>query len=195
MGLSKRKFLISKGDSGSWEDLEKSDLSVWFCKIRKYEEMDHILTRQVWIECRGLPMPAWKEENFRAFTDRLGTWISWSYQSDNLGELFNPLICIDTVNFDEIKEDMKVLYKGKQINISFVEVGDYSMLQDKISPMEFSEENKHGNFRAEGEIESGAVVKDNEVEGNQISSKVSSEGCGVKEKNVKPVKRAKDCRA
>ncbi|KAL1832841.1 hypothetical protein ACET3Z_002492 [Daucus carota] len=194
MGLSKRKFLISKGELGSWENLEKSDLSVWFCMIRKYEEMDHILTRQVWIECRGLPMPAWLEENLRAFTDRLGTWISWSYQSDNLGELFNPLICIDTVNFDEIKEDMKVLYKGKQINISFVEVGNYSMLQDKILPMEFSEENKHGTFRAEGEMESRVAVKDKKVEGNQVSPKVSSEDCGVKEKVVNPAVRANECR-
>lgn len=74
--LSKRKFLIRKDDEESWEMLEATDLSVWFCKIRNYEEHDNIISRVTWLECRGLPMPGWKEENLRAFTSFLGRWIS-----------------------------------------------------------------------------------------------------------------------
>ena len=86
-------------------------MSVWF-KIRKFEEFDHVMSRVVWIECKGLPMPAWKEENLKAFTDRLGKWVSWSYQSDSLVRFFNPLICIDTDNPHKVEEEMTILYKG-----------------------------------------------------------------------------------
>ncbi|KAL1822632.1 hypothetical protein ACET3Z_009410 [Daucus carota] len=145
ISLSKRKFLIRKDKNDKWEDLDSTDLSVWFCKIRRYEEADHVISRVIWLECRGLPMPAWKEENLKAFTARLGEWISWSYQSDGLGEFFNPVICIDTVEWDKIQENMKILYKGKQIHISFTEVSDINKLDGKIMPMELSEELKNNS--------------------------------------------------
>ncbi|KAL1802125.1 hypothetical protein ACET3Z_030772 [Daucus carota] len=139
IALSKRKFMISKDTKESWEDLDKSDLSVWFSSIRNYEEADHVISRVVWIECKGLPMPAWREENLRAFTDGLGTWVNWSYQSDSLDSFFNPLICIDTLSLSKIEEEMTILYKGSQKRISFTEVTDESYLAGKMSPMEFSE--------------------------------------------------------
>lgn len=110
--LSKRKFLIRKDVKDSWGLLDKTDLSVWFCKIRSYTEADHVISRVTWIECKGLPMPAWKEENLKALTSRFGEWISWTYQSDGLSEFFNPLICIDTTLQDKICDNMQVLYKG-----------------------------------------------------------------------------------
>lgn len=97
--LSSWKFLVRKDKKDNWNDLEGSDLSFWFSKIRKYEETDHVISRVVWLECRGPPMPAWKEENLRAFTARFREWISWSYQSDGLGEFFNPLVCIDSAEW------------------------------------------------------------------------------------------------
>lgn len=160
LGLSKRKFLISKDNHVSWDNLDQSDLSVWFCSMRNFEEADHILSRPVWLECRGLPMPAWREENLRAFTDRLGSWISWSYQSDNLGEIFNPLVCIDTPTFEEINEDMKILYKGRQINISFVEVSNPALLIGKVLPMEFSNEVKGDNLQGGGRKQEEVAKED-----------------------------------
>lgn len=85
-------------------------------------------------------MPAWKEENLRAFTDRLGKWISWSYQSDSLCEFFNPIVCLDLKNQERVKENMIILYKGKQIEILFHEVTDLQYLQGKVLPMDFAEE-------------------------------------------------------
>lgn len=105
-------------------------------------------------------MPAWREENLRAFTDRLGSWISWSYQSDNLGEIFNPLVCIDTPTFEEINEDMKILYKGRQINISFVEVSNPALLIGKVLPMEFSNEVKGDNLQGGGRKQEEVAKED-----------------------------------
>ena len=50
ISLSKRKFLISKNKEASWDDLNNTDLSVWFSHIRDYVEEDHILSRVVWLE-------------------------------------------------------------------------------------------------------------------------------------------------
>lgn len=122
IALSKRKFLVRKDNSDNWKDFEETDMSVWFCQIRDFMDIDHIISRTAWLECKGLPMPAWREENLKAFTDRFGNWLSWSYQSDDLQQFFNPLICIDTPTLEKIKEDMIILYKGKQIRITFEEI-------------------------------------------------------------------------
>ncbi|KAL1832375.1 hypothetical protein ACET3Z_002026 [Daucus carota] len=76
-------------------------------------------------------MPAWKEENLRAFTDRFGKWINWSYQSDSLGDFFNPLICIDLFDHKQIREEMIILYKGKQAKIEFKEITDDNDKEDQ----------------------------------------------------------------
>ncbi|KAL1809023.1 hypothetical protein ACET3Z_026013 [Daucus carota] len=137
--LAPRKFFIRKNPEESWEDFIKTDLSVWFCSIRNYEEFDHIISRLAWVECRGLPMPAWKDENLKAFTSRLGKWISWSYQSDDLGDFFNPLICTDTRERKTISDSLTILYKGRNMTIDLVEIVDYKALYDKVLPMEVSE--------------------------------------------------------
>lgn len=189
--ISSRKFFIRKDKGESWDELENTDLSVWFCKIRKFEEQDLVVSRIVWLECRSLPMPAWQEDNLKAFTDRLGGWLSWSYQSDGLCEFFNPLICLDVWDFDRIQEDMKILYKWKVTKIQFVEIVDQNYLKGKVLPMELSltpkdkgkQENKNAgstiynmrspsqaNHRAEEDSQIGA----NQEKQSQIYSNTSS---------------------
>lgn len=155
IALSKRKFIISKDEKESWEDLDRSDLSVWFNKIRNFEEFDHVMSRVVWIECKGLPMPLWKEKNLRAFTDRLGKWGSWSYQSDSLDRFFNPQICIDTSNLHKVEEEMTILYEGNQMRINFTEILDEKDLEGKMSPMEFSEDKANKDNSVNGSVSDG----------------------------------------
>ncbi|KAL1831657.1 hypothetical protein ACET3Z_001308 [Daucus carota] len=162
--LSKRKFLIRKDVKNSWGLFDKTDLSVWFCKIRDYRESDHIISKVTWIECKGLPMPAWKDENLKAITSRFGEWISWTYQSDSLNEFFNPLICIDTVLPDNICDRMKVLYKGNHKIVEFREVLDSSYLVGKVLPMEFSNNQEHV----------GSVNTQKDVTGLSHSERISS---------------------
>lgn len=138
--LSSRKFLIRKDESDNWDDWDKTDMSVWFCQTRNFIEEDYVISGMAWLECKGLPMPAWKEENLKAFTDRLGRWISWSYQSDGFGDFFNPLICLDTTDSDLIRDELTIMYKGAHKKIRFEEVLDKNYLLGKVLPMEFSQE-------------------------------------------------------
>lgn len=167
IALSKKKFLISKHKQENWDAFNKTDLSVWFSHIRSYEETDHILTRVAWLECVGLPMPAWKEDNLRAFTDRFGKWVNWSYQSDDLGEFFNPLICIDMFDHKQIGEEMTILYKGKQIKIKFKEITDVKHLQGKVLPMDFGPEDSREVTTRQGE----AKTEKYESKGERSDSK------------------------
>lgn len=98
------------------------------------------------------------------------------------------------MTFEEIKEDMKVLYKGKQIKISFVEVADYSTLQDKILPMKFSEESKNGISSAEGENEFRIENRVKDVVGSHIPFKDSKEVHGVIAKDINLEEKATDSR-
>ena len=168
ISLAKRKFLISKDKQNSWDDFNKSDLTVWFNHIRNYEEEDHVISRVTWLECRGLPMPAWKEENLRAFTDRMGKWVSWTYQSDNLGEFFNPLICIDLTNQEQFYEEMTILYKGKQIKISFKEITDMQYLKGKATPMDFVEEELSEVSKVDEDVQGRELVLKEDTRNDQV---------------------------
>ncbi|KAL1817606.1 hypothetical protein ACET3Z_020180 [Daucus carota] len=73
------------------------------------------------------------------FSNTMNLNSGWT-QSDNLGEFFNPLVCLDLISREQVSEDMIILYKGKQIQIFFQEITDLKYLQGKVLPMDFAEE-------------------------------------------------------
>lgn len=77
-------------------------------------------------------MNAWLEENIKAYTKELGERISWSYQIDNLNDLFDPIICIFTNRLDKIKEEMIILVKGVQYKVRLEEILESKDLTEKI---------------------------------------------------------------
>lgn len=81
---------------------------------------------------------AWLEENVKAYTKDFGEWISWSYQKDEMNDLFDPVICLSTNKMDKIKEDMIILGKGVQYSIKFEEIFDLKELLGKVYPMQIS---------------------------------------------------------
>ncbi|KAL1816839.1 hypothetical protein ACET3Z_019413 [Daucus carota] len=192
--LSKRKFLIRKDSKESWKEFEETDLSVWFCKLRRFEEHDFVISRVTWIECSGLPMPAWKEENLKAFTAPFGFWVSWTYQSDNLLDFFNPLICVDTMSTDQIREELMVLYKGKQIKIKFKELEEQQRLKGKIWPMELSSEAPASKDSEKASNISNSNVSHGEreyyVEQVEESSAKDNDSQGEKEYHVEQVEES-----
>ncbi|KAK1403272.1 hypothetical protein POM88_002877 [Heracleum sosnowskyi] len=136
VGLSDRKFILRNEASPEWKDFVFKNLSIWFTVIRKFKEEDLIVPRTVWVECTGLPMTAWLEENLKAFSARFGEWVSWSYQKDDSNTLFNPLICIQSCEMERIEDEMIVLVKGKKYKIKFKEIDNLDNSQDKMKPMQ-----------------------------------------------------------
>lgn len=95
-----------------------------FIKIRKTEEADIILPRVVELECVGLPVTAWLQENLMAFTKNIGKWISWSFKREDHLEVYNPRITCVTRSVKKIHKHLIVLIKGKKHEIVFKERDD-----------------------------------------------------------------------
>lgn len=55
--------------------------------------------------------------NLKAFSKKLVTWISWSFQKEEDLEIHNPCITCETRSVDRINEKLTVLFKGKKYEI------------------------------------------------------------------------------
>lgn len=86
------------GENGvdSWSKKDKEILDSYFVGVRKFREEDFISSRIVVVECLGIPMWAWIEENLKAFSKHLGEWIQWKYQNNDNLSVYNPKIFQET---------------------------------------------------------------------------------------------------
>lgn len=114
--------LINKGVGEEWLEEELELLRNHFIKVKKYDSEDYLVPRAVEIECLGLPLNAWLEENIKAFTSQLGEWISWSYQDEQRLEIFNPRITCFSKRLDKIDEKFLVLVNGENYKVTFKEL-------------------------------------------------------------------------
>lgn len=109
LGINPRKFLISSNIHNDDLNSKRDFLSKWFYKIRPFNEKDFILQRLATLECIGLPMQAWVEENVKAYSSHLGEWLSWKYQNRKGCYIFNPQVTISTSCFERIEDSFDIL--------------------------------------------------------------------------------------
>ncbi|KAK1379692.1 hypothetical protein POM88_026436 [Heracleum sosnowskyi] len=177
VGLTERKFLLRSENDTNWDTVDFKTLAEWFSVVRKFQSKDLVLPRTVWIECIGLPMTAWLEENLKAYTSKIGEWISWSYQIDESNTFVNPMICLATTNHEEIRKELKVLVKGQNYTVNFKEVKDInSFIYDRP---------KHGNNIADRNRFTDERSPASKILVKSISAKIHSES------NTKPSKDKK----
>lgn len=142
--VSDRKFFLRNEFQPDWKGVNLEGLSKWFSSVRKFNELDLMMSRTAWVECLGLPMNAWLEENLKAFTRNMGEWVSWSCQMDDSNRFINPLVCLATTSQELISDTLKILVKGKHFNIAFKEVQDIkNYFDDKKLPPPMQEQNEN----------------------------------------------------
>lgn len=95
---------VNKGD-GVWTAGELQILERYFFQIKKWDESDLINARAVEIECRDLPVIAWREDNLKSFTKDLGVWITWSFQNEDNLEIYDPCITCVTKQAEIINKN------------------------------------------------------------------------------------------
>lgn len=125
--LNELKYFLAKENSEEWLSTEKELLQSWFKKVRDLNSKDLLIPRIVWVECVGLPIIAWKEENLKAYMNNLGEWICWEFEDKVGRRIFNPRICISTINMKEINTEMTILVRGVQYDIRLKELKDIGM--------------------------------------------------------------------
>lgn len=72
-------YYVNNCEGEDWLETDIQTLKNYFYKVRKVLEEDLIIPKAVELKCIGLPVQAWQEENLKAFSKKLGTWISWSF--------------------------------------------------------------------------------------------------------------------
>lgn len=137
---------------------------MWFSRVKKFNDNDLVVPRTVWLESQGIPMSAWLKENLKGYTKHLGEWVTWSYQKDEGMDLFNPIICLSTVNYETIVEKMKILVKGKHYDVSFSEIINKELLNGKIMSMQDSRDSKYSKDPKEKEIREMEVFEEPSAE-------------------------------
>lgn len=120
--VNKKKFLFALDQYEGEVDLLKNILKARFFKIRDFVMEDYIMPRIAVVECVGLPMNAWIEDNLKGFSKSLGEWISWRFQNNEKRLVHNPLVEIHTIQYELIKEEMCVLVNGVKYKVSFREI-------------------------------------------------------------------------
>lgn len=114
-------YFVKKIDNENWNEDECKVLKKFFGKLKRCQEEDLIIPRVVEVECCGLPVMAWIEENMRAYTKIIGEWVSWSYQDEKDMSIFNPRIICVTNRYEEVDEKLRVYVKGKLYEIQLKE--------------------------------------------------------------------------
>ncbi|KAK1398769.1 hypothetical protein POM88_008632 [Heracleum sosnowskyi] len=94
--VNKFTYYLNTEDNESWQEGEFTVLRRHFVKVRKFQEEDLIIPRVVEVECMGLPVSAWVEENLKAYTKFIGEWylgpfrMSMNFQFTILGLFASP---------------------------------------------------------------------------------------------------------
>ncbi|KAK1389756.1 hypothetical protein POM88_017934 [Heracleum sosnowskyi] len=113
-----------------------------------------VVSSIVCIECTGLPINAWVEENLKAFTKHLGEWITWSFQEEENLRVYNPKILIAMRNYDQICDTLKVLVKGEQHMIGMKEIKSWVSKKSEMV----------ANVSFESQVRSGIAIVNNNVQ-------------------------------
>lgn len=119
--LSDFKFLAYFSNASSLEDVDLDFLSIAFMEVRKITEEDLVLSRQAWIEIRGLPIHGWTKENYALLLKPWGNIIHFGRTLDDDLSYVTPKLLIDTMHMGKIEESKKVALLGKKWKIKLVE--------------------------------------------------------------------------
>lgn len=102
--------------------------------------------------------------------------------------ILQSMICIDTARTNRIEELLTVLYKGKQIQIEFIEIEDLSYLAGKILPMEFSNGAPNENSQDES-LSKRESLKEGSHRVHKDSNDQENESCVNNENHSSPINK------
>lgn len=119
-GISSKSFLAYFHE----EDMDKLDISflkIGFANVRKTELEDLIPMRKTWVECRGLPIIVWSENNFIEIVKRWGSILQFSKSVDDEGFFQNLCFLIETREQSRIELGEEIMIQNKLFHFKLVE--------------------------------------------------------------------------
>lgn len=124
--LSNRSFIAHFSYESDLSNVDLDFLSIAFNKVQQVEWQNLSLVRRTWVECRGLPMVAWKEENFEKILSAFGKVVSYAPFLDEDGFYTTPRIQIETKAILNISSVVQCEILGTLFKCGIVECGAQS---------------------------------------------------------------------
>ncbi|XLR65088.1 hypothetical protein S83_015760 [Arachis hypogaea] len=94
-----------------------------FYRIRRWEEAECGGSRQVWLECYGMPIHVWSEEAFKAVGGLWGNVIHCAIPTGAGASFRVGRVQVDTCVFDEIRESVRLVIGEKEVTVFVQEMG------------------------------------------------------------------------
>lgn len=101
-GLSSYRYIVHFSYEENLEHIDIDFLKIGFNEVRKIEDRDLLPARRVWVECRGIPMSAWTEDNFQIIMKRWGNVLFSTNSIDSDNHYQNPKFLIETTETSTI---------------------------------------------------------------------------------------------
>lgn len=117
MGISSKSFLAFFPTVETLEELDLDFMEMGFAGVSKVKWMDLCPPRRPWIECRGLPVVAWTDENFKTLISPWGRILRFSPTLDEEGFLQSPKLQIETTVVKNIYQEVTTDVMGKCYNV------------------------------------------------------------------------------
>lgn len=121
-GLSGRRFLAFFKNVVDLKEVDLDFLRVGFEEVKLVELKDLIPTRKIWLECRGLPMQAWTEDNFIKILSKWGDIIHFATVLDDENFYLNPRFHVETSSIHKIDSLEKIIIEGSEWEIRVLEI-------------------------------------------------------------------------
>lgn len=195
-GLSSSTFLAYFSLEEDLNSLDVDFLKIGFKEVHKVDWADLKPSRKVWIECRGLPLVAWKEDNFSKIVDKWGKILDYAPILDKENFFQCPRFLVETSSLHTIDETNKVLIQGKEWTYRLVEVFPSSSVAN-IDWTKQSNSNEEGSEIPFQAFTEGCVDHTNEedqdqgaVDGAVESSESNSSTKPSSRQNVESLKSA-----
>lgn len=88
------------------------------------ELKDLIPARKTWLECTGIHMQAWTEDNFVNILSKWGVIIHYATVLNDEGFYLNPRFHVETSSIHKIDSTEKVIIEGSEWEIRVLETED-----------------------------------------------------------------------
>lgn len=120
--LGSRNFLIHFNGVESTEHLDRDLLELCFEKVEDVQKGRLTVSRECWLEFRGLLLLGWTEKNLEQLVGGVGRVVHWKMGEDEAGRYWNPLILIETWENSNIDIELNIMLDGEDIKIRLIEV-------------------------------------------------------------------------
>lgn len=127
--LNSKSFLAYFEYEDNLEHVDMDFLEIGFSKVKQVIWEDLIPSRKTWVECRGLPIGLWTEDNLKALIGDWGDIICFASIIDDEHKFQYPTCLIETKVIRDIEESGIAVVNGNEWNYRIVEVKNWNQLR------------------------------------------------------------------